>query len=120
MGEARVVMVVSVTVRLKVDVGGELHGAIWKTVRHPMLALLVVGLGLVVLMAHKFVEALHAETLHLVARGLGGCLGLSHSCDDLGEDTAQDGLTFGVWRIWRDGNGLGGVKDELQNVGSRL
>ncbi len=38
-GEALVVvMMVALPVRLEMDVGGELHGAIWKAVRHSMLA----------------------------------------------------------------------------------
>ena len=80
----------------------------------------VVGLGLVLLMAHKLVEAPHAETLHLVAGALGGCLGLGHSRDDLGKETAHGGLTFGVWGVWIDRNGLDGVEEELQIVNHRL
>ena len=115
------VMVVDMTVRLEVDVGGELHGAIGKTETRSMLAcaLVVMRLVMVVLMTDDLVEALHTETLHLVASALGGCLGLSHSCDGFGKETAQGGLTFGVWRVRRDGNGLSRVEDELQNVGFR-
>ncbi len=70
-----------------------------------------------ILVARKLVEALHTETLHLVASAMGGCLGLSHSRNDLGKDTAQDGFTFGVRRVWRDGNSLDGMADNLQKVG---
>lgn len=81
--------------------------------------LVMVRLGLVVLVTDKLVEALHTETLHLMTGAHGGCLGLGYSCDDFNFETAQGSLTLGVWRIWRDGDGLGGVEDELQNVGFR-
>ena len=117
-GDTFMVMMVAMTMRLELDVGWELHGTIWKTVGHSMLAWaqVVVRLGLVVLMAHKLVEAPHTETLHLVAGALGRCFGLGHSRDDLGKETAHGGFTFGIWRVWIDGNGLDGVKEELQNV----
>ena len=83
------------------------------------LVVVVVGLGLVLLMAHELVEAPHTETLHLVAGALGGCLGLGHSRDHLGKETAHGGLTFGVWRVWIDRNGLDIVEEELQNVSFR-
>lgn len=123
MGEALVVMMMAMTMRLEVDMGGELHSAIWKALRLSMLAwaFVVMGVGLVLLVAGNLVEALHTEALHLVTSVLGGCLGLSHSRDDLGEDTAQDSLTFGIWRVWRDGNGLDVMKDEmLRNVSFEL
>lgn len=123
MDEPLVVVVVAMAVRLELDVGGELHGAIWKAVRHSMLAraLVVVGMGVgVVLVPCELVEALHTETLHLVAGSLGRCLGSGNTGDHLGEDAAQDGLTFGVWGVWREGNGLGGVEDELDNVSFQL
>lgn len=115
------VVMVAMTVRLEVDMGGELHSAIWKTVRHSMLGwtLVMVRFGLVVLMTDELVEALHTETLHLVTGALSGCLGLGYSCDDFDFETAQGSLALGVWRVWGDGNGLSGVEDELQSVGFR-
>lgn len=115
------VMMVTMNVRLEVDMGGELHGAIWKAVRHAMLGwtLVMVRLSLVVLMTDKLVEALHTETLHLVTGALGGCLSLGHSCDNFDFETAQSSLALGVWRVWRDRNGLSGVEDELKNVSFR-
>lgn len=114
-------VMVAMTVRFEVYVGGKLHGAIWKAVRHSMLAwaFVVVGMG-VVLVPGELVEALRTEKLHLVAGSLGRRLGFGHASDHLGEDAAQDGLTFGVWGVWRDRDGLGGVKDELENVSSTL
>lgn len=121
MDEPLVVVVMAMTVWLELDVGGELHGTIGKAVRHSMLAgaLVVVGVG-VVLVPRELVEALHTETLHLVASSLGRRLGFGDTGDHLGEDAAQDGLTFGVWGVWREGNGLGGVEDELDNISLRL
>ena len=116
MGDTFVVMMVAMTMRLELDVSRELHGAIWKTVRHSMFAwalVVVVGLGLVLLMTHKLVEAPHAETLHLMAGALGGCFGLGYACGDLGKETAYGGLTFGVWRVWINGNEFDGVEEEL-------
>ena len=101
--EALVDVVVAMAVRLEVDVGGELpelQAAIWKAVRHSMLAwtLVVVRVGVeVVLVPGELVETLHTETLHLVAGSLGRRLGFGDAGDHLGEDAAQDGLTFGVW-----------------------
>ena len=94
------VVVVAMAVRLELNVGGELHGAIWKAVRHSMLAraLVVVGMGVrVVLVPRELVEALHTETLHLVASSLCRRLGFGNTGNHFGEDAAQDGLTFGVW-----------------------
>lgn len=116
-------VMVAMAVRLEVNVGGELgelHGAIWKAVRHSMLACaLVVGVR-VVLVPSELVEALHTETLDLVAGSFGGSLGFGHACNHLGEDAAQDGLTFGIWGVRRDGNGLGGVEDELDTISFKL
>lgn len=50
-------------------------------------ALVVVGMR-VVLVPRELVEALHTEMLHLVASGLGRCLGFGHASDRLGEDAA--------------------------------
>lgn len=101
-------------VRLEVNVGGELHGAVWKAVRHAMLALTLVVIGVgVVLVPGELVEALHTEMLDLMAGGLGRILGFGHAGDHLCEDAAQDGLTFGVWGVWRNGDSLDGVEDEL-------
>ena len=116
-GDSFMVMMVAMTLRLELDVGWKLHGAIWKTVRHSMLAwalVVVMGLSLVLLVADKLVDASHTETLHLVASALGGCFGLGYSRDDLGKETAHGSLTFGVGRVWIDGNGLDGVKEELR------
>lgn len=112
---------VAMAVRLEMDVGGELHGAVWKAVRHShsMLsrALVVVRVGVgVVLVSCELVEALHTEALHLMASSLGRRLGLGDTSEHLGEDAAQDGLAFGVWGVRREGNGLGGVQDKLVNV----
>ena len=98
MDEAVVFVMVAMAERLEVNMGGELHGAIWKAVRHSVLAwaLVLVGLG-VIFVPNKLVEALHTETLHLVAGSLGGCLGFGHTGNHLGKDAAQDGLTFSVW-----------------------
>lgn len=93
-------VMVTMAVRLEVNVGGKLHGAIWKAVRHFMLAwtFVVVRVGVkVVLVPGELVEALHTETLHLVAGSLGRRLGFGHASDHLGEDAAQDSFTFGVW-----------------------
>ena len=106
----------AMTERLEMDVGRELHGAIWKTVRHSVLAwalVMVVRVGRVLFVANKLVDALHTETLHLVAGALSGCFGLGYSGDNLGEETAQIRLTFGVWRVWIDRNGLSGVEEVL-------
>ena len=115
------VMMMAMTVRPKVDVRGELHGAIWKAVRHSMFAgtLVMMGVGDMILVADELVEALHTETLHLVASTLGGCLGLSHAGNDLAKDTAQDSLTFGVRRVGGDRNGFDGVEDKLHDVNSK-
>ena len=121
MDKALVVVMMTMAVRLEVDVRRELHGAIWKAVRHSMLAwtLVVVGMG-VRLVPAELVEALHTETFHLMAGSLGRRLGFGDAGDHLGEDAAQDGLTFGVWGVWRDGDGLGGVEDELDDVSFNL
>ena len=122
MAEALVVVMVAMTVRLEVDVGWKLHGAIWKAVWHSiMLAWTLVMVGVrvrmrVVLVARELVEALHTETLHLVAGSLSRRFGLGHAGDHLGEDAAQNGLTLGVWGVWRERDGLGRVEDELENV----
>lgn len=70
----------------------------------------------VVFVSCELVEALHTETLDLMASSYGRRLGFGDASKDLGEDAAQDGLTFGVWGIWGEWNGLGGVKDKLENV----
>ena len=108
------VVMVAMAVRPKVEVGGELHGAIWEAVRHPMLlwTLVVVGMG-VVLVPGELVEALHTETLHLVASSLGRRLGFGHTGDHLGEDAAQNGLALGVWGVRRHGDIFGRMKNEL-------
>lgn len=115
------VVMVAMAVRFEVDVGGKLHGAIWKAVRHSMLAwtLMMVGMGMgmeLVFVSRELVEALHTETLHLVAGSFSRRLGLGHARDHLGEDAAQDGLAVGVGGVWRDGDGLGGVEDELNKI----
>lgn len=58
--EALVFVMVAIAERPEVDMGGKLHGAIWKAVRHSMLAwaLVVMGVGLV-FVPGKLVEALH-------------------------------------------------------------
>ena len=74
--------------------------------------LVVMGVG-VVLVPGEFVEALRTEMLDLMAGGLDRILGFGHASDQLCEDAAQDGLTFGVWGVWRNGDILDGVEDEL-------
>lgn len=109
------VVMVAVTVRLEVDVRGELHGPIWKAVRHSMIAGAVMWMR-VMFVPSELVQAFHTETLHLVAGSLSRRLGFGHAGNHFGEDAAQDGLTFGIWRVWRDRDGLGGMGDELDNV----
>ena len=112
---------VTVTRGVEAEVGWELHGAIWKAVRHSMLAwTMVVVMVRLDLVANKLVEALYAETLHLVAGALGGCLGPGHSRDDLGEETAHGRLTFCVRGVWIDRDGLERMEEELQSVSLRL
>lgn len=117
MEEALVVVVVAMAVRLEVNVRGKLHGAVWKSVGHSILAwtLVVMGMGMgvgVVLVAGELVEAFHTEMLDLMAGSLGRILGFGHAGDHFGEDAAQDGFTFGVWGVWRNGDSLDGVEDE--------
>ena len=65
-------------------------------------------------------EAFHTEMLHLMAGGLSRRLGFRHASHHFREDAAQNGLTFGVWRVWRDRDGLGGVEDELDGSSFQL
>ena len=121
MDEALVVVVVDMAMRFEGNVGGELHSTIWETVRHPMVArtLVVVGVGLV-LVPSELVEAFHTETLHLVTGSLGRRLRFGHASNHLGKNAAQNSLTLGVWGVWRDGDGLSGVKYELDSVSFML
>lgn len=116
-----VVVVVDMALRFKGNVGGELHSTIWEAVRHSMVArtLVMVRVGLV-LVPSELVEAFHTETLHLVTGSLGRRLRFGHANDHFGKDAAQDSLTLGVWGVWRDGDGLGGVKYELNSVSSMI
>ena len=115
------VVVVAIAEGLEVDVGRELHGAVWKAMRHSMLAwalvVVWVGLGLV---PGELMEAFHTEMLHLVAGGLSRRLGFGHASHHFREDAAQNGLTFGVWGVWRDRDGLGRVEDELDDFSFQL
>lgn len=62
-------------------------------------------------MAGELVEAFDAETFHLVRGALGGCFGLVHAGEELGEDAAENILTLGVGRVGGGGDGGDGVEN---------